>query len=54
MVAGLHAMRGLLYEQGDEPEAAFVDYTAALQDVPPGEAREAVLAARRRVAYVAN
>ena len=49
----LRTFRGFLSEQ-DAPVEAFAEYTAALEDVPPGEAREAILAARRRVVYVAN
>jgi len=49
----LHTFHGFLSEK-NAPIEAFAEYTAALEDVPPGEAREAILAARRRVAYVAN
>ena len=53
MQALLHTFRGFLSEE-NAPIEAFTEYTAALQDVPPDEARDAILEARRRVTYVAN
>ena len=53
MLPLLHAFLGYLSEK-NEPIKAFAEYTAALENALPREAREALLAARRRVVYVAN
>jgi len=49
----LHAFRGFCTE-GSDPVAALSEYATVLRDIPPSEAREMILAARRRVIHIAN